>query len=86
MYLLSHLVRMTGIEPVRSPTRPSNVRVCQFRHIRISRKLTRGGAQQQELLYLGSPALSTRISQIFFPAGNIMARTQIPYKYDFIIR
>ena len=28
------LVRSTGLEPVRSPTRPSNVRVCQFRHDR----------------------------------------------------
>lgn len=28
------LVRRTGLEPVRLPTRPSNVRVCQFRHHR----------------------------------------------------
>ena len=28
------LVRSTGLEPVRSPTRPSNVRVCLFRHDR----------------------------------------------------
>ena len=33
---LSSLVRRTGLEPVRLPTRPSNVRVCQFRHHRIS--------------------------------------------------
>lgn len=26
------MVSETGLEPVRSPTRPSNVRVCQFRH------------------------------------------------------
>jgi hypothetical protein len=25
-------VSETGLEPVRLPTRPSNVRVCQFRH------------------------------------------------------
>ena len=30
----SGLVRSTGLEPVRSPTRPSNVRVCLFRHDR----------------------------------------------------
>ena len=30
------LVRETGLEPVRSPTRPSNVRVCLFRHSRMS--------------------------------------------------
>ena len=28
-------VRSTGLEPVRSPTRPSNVRVCLFRHDRM---------------------------------------------------
>ena len=28
------LVRRTGLEPVWLPTRPSNVRVCQFRHPR----------------------------------------------------
>ena len=28
------LVRETGLEPVRITTRPSNVRVCQFRHSR----------------------------------------------------
>ena len=28
------MVRSTGLEPVRSPTRPSNVRVCLFRHDR----------------------------------------------------
>lgn len=30
----SHLVRRTGLEPVWLPTRPSNVRVCRFRHSR----------------------------------------------------
>ena len=30
------LVRSTGLEPVRLPTRPSNVRVCLFRHPRIN--------------------------------------------------
>ena|GEM_PF-4140778 len=35
MYLLLILVRPMGLEPIRSPTRPSNVRVCQFRHGRI---------------------------------------------------
>ena len=25
-----------GLEPIRLPTRPSNVRVCQFRHSRIN--------------------------------------------------
>ena len=30
------LVRLTGLEPVRSPTRPSNVRVCLFRHNRAN--------------------------------------------------
>ena len=29
------LVRLMGLEPIRLPTRPSNVRVCQFRHSRI---------------------------------------------------
>ncbi len=29
------LVRMVGLEPTRFPTRPLNVRVYQFRHIRI---------------------------------------------------
>ena len=32
--LVDYMVRSTGLEPVRSPTRPSNVRVCQFRHDR----------------------------------------------------
>ena len=36
-HLLSVLmVRSTGLEPVRLPTRPSNVRVCQFRHDRAN--------------------------------------------------
>ncbi len=26
------LVQLMGLEPIRLPTRPSNVRVCQFRH------------------------------------------------------
>ena len=30
------MVRLTGLEPVRSPTRPSNVRVCLFRHNRAN--------------------------------------------------
>ena len=30
------VVRSTGLEPVRSPTRPSNVRVCLFRHDRMT--------------------------------------------------
>ena len=30
------MVRSTGLEPVRSPTRPSNVRVCLFRHDRAN--------------------------------------------------
>ena len=29
------LVRLMGLEPIRSPIRPSNVRVCLFRHNRI---------------------------------------------------
>ena len=29
-------MRSTGLEPVRSPTRPSNVRVCLFRHDRMT--------------------------------------------------
>ena len=29
------MVRTVGLEPTRSPIRPSNVRVCQFRHDRI---------------------------------------------------
>ena len=28
-------MRLMGLEPIRLPTRPSNVRVCQFRHSRI---------------------------------------------------
>lgn len=31
----SFMVRWTGLEPVPSRTRPSNVRVCQFRHHRM---------------------------------------------------
>ena len=31
----SGLVRLMGLEPIRSPIRPSNVRVCLFRHNRI---------------------------------------------------
>ncbi len=31
---LSDLVRSMGLEPIRSPIRPSNVRVCLFRHDR----------------------------------------------------
>ncbi len=27
-------MRLMGLEPIRLPTRPSNVRVCQFRHSR----------------------------------------------------
>ena len=30
------MVRETGLEPVRKNTRPSNVRVCLFRHSRVS--------------------------------------------------
>ena len=30
----SFLVRLMGLEPIRSPIRPSNVRVCLFRHNR----------------------------------------------------
>ncbi len=30
------LVRWAGLEPARLPTRPSNVRVCRFRHHRMS--------------------------------------------------
>ena len=33
---LANMVRLTGLEPVRSPTRPSNVRVCLFRHNRVN--------------------------------------------------
>ena len=29
------VVRSMGLEPIRSPIRPSNVRVCLFRHDRI---------------------------------------------------
>ena len=29
------MVRLMGLEPIRSPIRPSNVRVCLFRHNRI---------------------------------------------------
>ena len=32
---LVSLVRLMGLEPIRSPIRPSNVRVCLFRHNRI---------------------------------------------------
>ena len=35
-YLSPLVVRSTGLEPVRLPTRPSNVRVCQFRHDRAN--------------------------------------------------
>lgn len=34
--LFSKMVRSTGLEPVWLPTRPSNVRVCLFRHPRIN--------------------------------------------------
>ena len=36
MRLFLFLVRLMGLEPIRLPTRPSNVRVCQFRHSRIN--------------------------------------------------
>ena len=42
------LVRRTGLEPVWLPTRPSNVRVCHFRHPRVT----------QDLLYLSAEVLS----------------------------
>ena len=29
------MVRLAGLEPARLPTRPSNVRVCLFRHSRM---------------------------------------------------
>ena len=32
----AYLVRSMGLEPIRSPIRPSNVRVCLFRHDRNS--------------------------------------------------
>ena len=32
--LVLNMVRLTGLEPVPSRTRPSNVRVCLFRHNR----------------------------------------------------
>ena len=34
--LVLNMVRLTGLEPVPSRTRPSNVRVCLFRHNRVS--------------------------------------------------
>ena len=46
--LFQFLVRTVGLEPTRSPIRPSNVRVCQFRHPRIYKGLLR---YQQNLLY-----------------------------------
>ena len=33
---LNALVRLMGLEPIRLPTRPSNVRVCLFRHSRVN--------------------------------------------------
>ena len=32
---IEEVVRVTGLEPVRRSTRPSNVPVCQFQHTRI---------------------------------------------------
>ena len=32
------LVRTTGLEPARSPTRSLAVRVCQFRHVRTEQR------------------------------------------------
>ena len=45
-YLSTKVVRLTGLEPVPSRTRPSNVRVCLFRHNRVSTDIiipARGG-------------------------------------------
>ena len=42
------LVRSMGLEPIRSPIRPSNVRVCRFRHDRKTTPL----ARQKQLYWL----------------------------------
>ena len=39
------LVRPMGLEPIRLPTRPSNVRVCQFRHGRTANNTDRADQQ-----------------------------------------
>ena len=44
--LFERMVRSTGLEPVPSRTRPSNVRVCQFRHDRIFVKDQLGSANR----------------------------------------
>ena len=45
------LVRLTGLEPVRSPTRPSNVRVCLFRHNRANIYIIAPKREMSSLLY-----------------------------------
>ncbi len=50
------LVRSMGLEPIRSPIRPSNVRVCRFRHDRKTSRFTR----LQKQLYLSGSRLSTQ--------------------------
>ena len=54
------LVRSMGLEPIRLPIRPSNVRVCQFRHDRahglgLGRNRLPGGSarQAQAIIIIG---------------------------------
>ena len=57
---MGFLVRVTGLEPVCSRIRPSNVRVCQFHHTRTSFFYLTAALvpQQQDLLYRLFSALS----------------------------
>ena len=55
------MVRPTGLEPVRSPTRPSNVRVCLFRQGRISRSFS-----LRPQRYFSILSVSGRIVNSFF--------------------
>ena len=63
------MVRSTGLEPVRSPTRPSNVRVCLFRHDRMT-----------WLLYMGRGKMSSPNYVNFLECrGNLVTTQRIHF-------
>ena len=54
MVSFSLLVQLMGLEPIRLPTRPSNVRVCQFRHsciLSFTRSLKEGTSETRKNYY-----------------------------------
>ena len=51
---LFFMVQLMGLEPIRLPTRPSNVRVCQFRHsciLSFTRSLKEGTSETRKNYY-----------------------------------